>query len=299
MAYDPAIGKLVLFGGDEINSLGDTWTYDGRSWAQQHPATSPPARAGAAMAYDPAIGKLVLYGGVGINEGSVFTDTWTYDGETWTQVGLAVPLQQQHPTSEPAVWGYISMAYDPDLGKLFVFGTPKANGPSARFETWTYNGTTWTRASPAGSPPGQEPEGPVVYDAALKKFVLYTDFQGPSGGGETWTYDGTAWAKQAAARISNLTEDMAMAYNPATGQTVVFGGFGFDPMQRGSAGPPTDATRTYDGTTWTNQSPPTAPSPRYRTVMAYDPALNGLVLFGGDSGGQLADTWTYAAAQKG
>ena len=45
MAYDPATSQLVLFGGHgAAASLGDTWTWDGTTWTQQTPATSPTAR---------------------------------------------------------------------------------------------------------------------------------------------------------------------------------------------------------------------------------------------------------------
>jgi hypothetical protein len=297
MAYDPAIGKLVLFGGRaEIPFLDDTWTYHGGSWAQQHPAISPPARLGAAMAYDPAIGKLVLYGGEGSN-GGVSTDTWTYDGVTWTQVGLAVPLGQ-HPTSEPVLFGTLSMAYDPDIGRLFLFGSPTTLGPSTpRIEAWTYKGTTWTRESPAGLPTALS-GGPVVYDAALKEFVLSTIFLGV--GRETWTYDGTAWAKQPTAAMSNLYCCMAMAYDNSVGQTVLFGGRSGPISEQQYAGLLFNDTWSYNGTSWTKQSPSAAPPPRSNTAMAFDSTLNGLVLFGGDSGsGELADTWTYAPAHQG
>ncbi|HLG92667.1 MAG TPA: hypothetical protein VKY15_06770, partial [Acidimicrobiales bacterium] len=70
----------------------DTWTYDGTTWAQQFPATSPPVRDGASMAYDPAIGKVVLFGG---ENPSFLGDTWTYDG-TWAQ---------QFPATSPPARG--------------------------------------------------------------------------------------------------------------------------------------------------------------------------------------------------
>jgi hypothetical protein len=288
MAYDPAIGKLVLFGGAVSSPnpfLDETWTYDGESWTRQYPATSPPARwAPAAMAYDPGIRKLVLYGGE--RRGGSLNDTWTYDGATWTQ---------QHPATSPAL-GMASMAYDPDIGKLVLFGFPQPFTSSSQFETWTYNGTTWTRESPAGPIPARYGGTtiPIVYDAALRKIVLYA-----SANGETWTYDGTAWTKQPTAPISNLTCCMAMAYDPAIGQTVLFGGMSLDPNSRSGQGPPLNDTWTYNGTNWTKQSPSAAPPPRYKAAMAFDPTLSSLVLFGGESeGGGLADTWTYSPAHR-
>jgi hypothetical protein len=241
------------------------------------------------MAYDPAIGKLVLYGGEGYSH--LFGDTWTYDGETWTQ---------QHPATRPVLTGTLSMAYVPDIARLFLFGSPDTVGPSTpRLETWTYNGTTWTRESSAGLPPFLIQGGPIVYDAAVKKFVLYTNSPGPR---ETWTYDRTAWAKQATAPISNLYCCMAMAYDTSVGQTVLFGGLALATESqaeetRSGAGSPLNDTWTYNGTSWTKQSPSAAPPPRSYTAMAFDSTLNGLVLFGGDSGsGELADTWIYAPA---
>ncbi len=66
----------MLFGGDDPsgNYLGDTWTWDGTTWTELAPATSPSARADASMAYDPATAQLVLFGGV-VNLASIFGDT--------------------------------------------------------------------------------------------------------------------------------------------------------------------------------------------------------------------------------
>ncbi len=74
MAYDAATSKVVLFGGSSGNGvLGDTWTWDGSTWTQQSPTTSPPADYTGSMAYDPATGQLVLFGGT-----PLLNQTWTY-----------------------------------------------------------------------------------------------------------------------------------------------------------------------------------------------------------------------------
>ena len=67
MAYDAATGNMVLFGGVSRvgNFLNTTWTWDGSTWTQQHPATSRPPRKSASMAYDAATGDVVLFGGTG------------------------------------------------------------------------------------------------------------------------------------------------------------------------------------------------------------------------------------------
>ena len=42
IAYDSGTGQLVLFGGTgTTGALADTWTWNGTTWTQQSPATSP------------------------------------------------------------------------------------------------------------------------------------------------------------------------------------------------------------------------------------------------------------------
>ena len=57
-------------------ACGGTWTWDGSTWTQQHPATSPSARSGASMAYDAATGNAVMFGGRGDNGFPSTTWTW-------------------------------------------------------------------------------------------------------------------------------------------------------------------------------------------------------------------------------
>jgi hypothetical protein len=78
MTYDAATGNIVLFGGANPRGdpLGGTWVWDGSTWTEQSPATSPPARIDAAMAYDGATGNVVLFGGQFISQ--LFNDTWTW-----------------------------------------------------------------------------------------------------------------------------------------------------------------------------------------------------------------------------
>ncbi len=78
------------------------------------------------------------------------------------------------------------------------------------------------------------------------------------------------------------------AYDPTTGQLVLFGG-------TGSGGSPLNGTWSWTGTTWTPLSPAASPPARTGASLAYDPAMGQLVLFGGTgaAGTPLADTWTW------
>ena len=67
-------------------------------------------------------------------------------------------------------------------------------------------------------------------------------------------------------------------------------------------------TWTYDGTTWTMQSPAVQPLLVYAASAAFDPGLQGVVLFGGGSGGvdqnttwlwdQVGATWKHLSTPQ-
>ncbi len=132
MAYDGATGTVVVFGGCCAGSgqLADTWTWDGTTWMQQHPAASPPARYHAAMAYAGATGTVVLFGGAYEQIGAVelLGDTWTWDGTTWTQ---------QAPAVHPSTRYFASMADDGATGTAVLFGGINRHGRTlAETLTW-------------------------------------------------------------------------------------------------------------------------------------------------------------------
>ena len=89
MAFDRAVGNIVLFGGTTINNpngtgvfFNDTWTWDGTTWTEQFPPVSPPARTGYGnMVYDAATQTVVLFGGSNIaGVAGSLNDTWTWNG---------------------------------------------------------------------------------------------------------------------------------------------------------------------------------------------------------------------------
>ena len=96
LAYDPAVGQLVLFGGFNGSvRLGDTWEWNGTAWTEAA-TTGPPARADAVLAYDPATSQMVLYGGLEVAPpGSYLQDTWNWNGSTWTELATTGPPARQ------------------------------------------------------------------------------------------------------------------------------------------------------------------------------------------------------------
>jgi len=89
MAYSPAAGAPVLFGGLDTTSFGDTWTWDGADWVQQSTTGQPAVRSGQAMATGPN-GDAVMFGGAAA----------TLLGDTWSWTGSATPYPLSAPTIE-------------------------------------------------------------------------------------------------------------------------------------------------------------------------------------------------------
>jgi len=181
MAYDAAMGQIVLFGGYNGNYPGDTWVWDGTTWTQLSPASSPPATLGASMAYDAATGQIVLFVG---------SNTWTWNGTTWTQ---------QSPANSPPARSEASMTYDAATGEVVLFGGFGNSGPLN--DTWTWNGTTWTQQYPASTPSIRE-SASVAYDAATGQIVLF-------GGDDFSTFLGDTWNLQLAPAGSGILSSVA------------------------------------------------------------------------------------------
>ena len=253
---------------------GETWTWDGRAWYQEHPATSPPGRTGAGLVYDAGHTVLVLYGGSGPQ--GVANDTWTWDGTNWKQMS---------PVESPPAWYFATMTYDSTINAVMLYAgagwcRPMCNAPIN--QTWKWDGTTWTQIRNAG-----DPNGFAVQNAAIAYHSAsgHTFFVSQTG---TWELD-TAWR-----RVSGGGTVLGSG-------TMLFGPNLFalaDDTGRGvllELGTNSD-TWAWDGKAWTALNPPAAPPVRVGEAMAYDSARKQVVLFGGaassPSSTSLTGTWT-------
>jgi hypothetical protein len=173
--WDRAGGALLVFGGqDEAGALADTWRYDGQAWEAPSLDPSPPARRDAAMAWDGA--RLVLFGGraagSGEQAGAPLADTWAWEGGAWHPLSPAM--------SPPARAGH-EMIWDPDRGRVVLFGGEGANGGTL-VDLWEWDGEAWS--SLAVTPPFiARPQQGLVYDAAAREALLVADWSGL-----TWAY---------------------------------------------------------------------------------------------------------------
>lgn len=86
LVYDRARGRAVFFGGvsPANQSLDQTWEWDGLMWQRSTPVRTPLARGTHGMAYHPVRQRVVVVGGTNNAAGRWLTDTWEYNGETWS-----------------------------------------------------------------------------------------------------------------------------------------------------------------------------------------------------------------------
>lgn len=218
------------------------------------------------------------------------------------------------------------MEFDPVRNEFVLFGGETSGflhdegGGDWNNETWAYNGTTWTRKTPATNPPAIV-SPTMVFDPIRQNMVLF-------GNGRIWTWNGTNWTEAAFSR----TEFPAEAYfDPIRGGVVVHrftslqgngpfvfgsttsgglfwnGNFWTNDVVTGAAGlysavafdaarqravafgglgqffRPSADTVTNDGvaSVWQAASPATRPPARYGHRMVYDPGTSRVFLYGG------------------
>jgi len=281
MVYDAARQQVVLFAGFDLQSntfSNETWIWDGFTWTQRFPATSPPARNSHAIAYDATRQQVVLFGGSVV--GTISADTWVWDGVNWTQ---------KFPATRPSARLHTAMTYDVARQQVVLFG----GGPGAPIgfaDTWVWDGTNWTQKFPATSPPGRGLHR-MAYDIVRGQIVLFgATPDGITFFNDTWVWDGTTWTQKFPATSPPIPRyAYAVAYDAARQQVVLFGG------QGPSNTPLYGDTWVWDGTTWTQKFPASSPPGRSTHVMAYDAARSQVVMFGGITGGafQASDTWVW------
>jgi hypothetical protein len=289
MVFDEGRNEIVLFGGiDNSQVFGDTWLWNGSNWIQQFPAESPSPRFGQAMAYDAARQEVVLFGGSnGTIIGAGETETWVWNGATWTQV---------FPAISPPPRDLAAMTYDAARGKTVLFGgrnlSPGPGFGSELSDTWVWDGFDWTQVFPATHPSARI-EHAITFDASRGEVVLFGGRLAtfPSDFDDTWVWNGINWTQRFPATSPPPTGGHAIAYDAARTQVIMFGGYDNGAFSRSD-------TWSWSGTDWAQLTPATSPPGRANHALAYDSTLREIVLFGGGSPSASGepgfnDTWVF------
>ncbi|MBM4063160.1 MAG: hypothetical protein FJ265_18995 [Planctomycetes bacterium] len=253
-AHDSHRQRHVVFNGVDVAE------WDGAQWHLTSPIPSPGYRD-AAFAYDPVHRRTLLYGGHGMD------DLWSWDGSGWT-------VLQLH--GAPGARDGASFGCDAATGRMVLYG-----GDAAPHATWALAGTLWTRITTAHDA-GPRAGARMVFDGKGLLLIGGSATQG----GELWRFQNGDWIE-----LDGGTpvprNDPAWAWDPARGETVLFGG---------SSG--YQQTRQLHSDTWTfgdrwrHHAIP-GPSPRSHAGLAWSAVDNAMLLFGGAG---ATDTWSWNGA---
>ena len=294
MAFDPVSNSTLLFGGqvpgEPYTAVNETWKLQSGKWTLLSPGTSPPARSGASMVYDAAHNNIVLFGGTSITNGALgpdLNDTWIWNGTTWAQ--------QSPPTSPPGRrFDSQGIAYDPNTQTVVMFGGTDHTNAVFYNDTWVWNGTTWTQMTADTSPSARRT---VLATDPSGNVMLFGGFDGTNVLAETWMWNGTNWNLLSPTTSPAARDVPNIVFNPNLGAVVLFGGVS-DPNGGQTAG--FNDTWTWDGVTWAQLTPATAPPQRYAFGMDYDAAASAVFVFGGFTfdGPAINDTWGLAAVPQ-
>ncbi len=187
IAYDPARGRTVLFGGryttlgGGVTRLGDTWEWDGRRWIRVSTA-GPSPRNGAAMAWHPGLRAVVLFGG----SGGPLGDTWSWDGRAWTP--LPIP-------PAPGRFNTV-MVWDPSTHRLVRFGGWDGKGRTS--DTWELCEDGWALVQSDG--PGPRNHAVLVSAPDRGSILLFGGHDGELVFGDLWERRDGRWVQLDSAR---------------------------------------------------------------------------------------------------
>jgi Galactose oxidase, central domain len=227
------------------------------------------------------------------------TKTWLRTSLSLVTVWMAVgriSAQAQPAWFNPSTPGTrccVGMVFDPAVNSTLLFGGYGGPNNPDLGDTWVLGEGGWLQMSAANSPPPRSGAG-MAYDATTKTVVLFGGNARNDAGdlNDTWIWNGTNWTQvfPPVSPPARRWDTQGMAYHAPSGKVVLFGGVTSGGAMFGDAW-------IWDGTTqtWTQLSPSPSPAPR-RAPLAYDPATETIVLFGGEGGygGPLyGDTWIW------
>ena len=279
MAYDSALGEIILFGGggQPTGTSNTTWAYREGQWIELTPASpEPPARYGAGLAYDAADGYLVLFGGISAG-GKALNDTWIFRNNIWSQIDVA--------GASPSPRAFFGMTYDSAGGFILLFGGILQNGLSDSNETWEFNAGLWHLISPPLSPAPRD-QLCLAFDPEDGGDIL---FGGTYDLADTWLFRDGQWTEF---NPSNPHPEgrfaATMAYDYADGVMILYGGHNL------STGIGYADSWEFDGQNWTQFNPSSEPDPDVNQAMTYD-FSDGYILFMG--GYPQTTTWALKGSE--
>lgn len=178
LAFDVARNTLVLLCNQSSETTA-TWLFDGTTWTKASAAANPPPHVWAGFAYDPRHANVLLAGGTNSMGTTNVSDTWTWDGSSWTQ---------RHGPAPPG--GPTTIGFDAANGQMVLVQAPLG---STAASSWTWDGSNWTPLAVTLYFGGY---ATITFDAAHRGLLLFEGNGQYETSSQTWFYAGNTWTRR-------------------------------------------------------------------------------------------------------
>ncbi len=207
---------------------------------------------------------------------------------------------EMSPVIAPPGRGDAPLVYDSESDVVILFGGLLGPGRGKLNDTWAYSyeSNTWYNMSPSIAPDGRGAYM-FAYDSESHRAILFSGLirkdDPPTGHvcyNETWAYDynSNTWTDLKPTTMPTPRVYPAMGYDEESDRIILFGG-----ILEGTTVAADTWAYDYNTNTWENMNPATRPSARFAAAMAYNSAVDKMILTGGTSDGVTGytDTWSY------
>jgi len=246
-------------------------------------ATQPSPRFDGTIAYDPLGRQVFLFGG---QDTQPRNDLWAFSlaSRQWTEIQVL--------GARPAARFGHTLIFDPQRRRLVLFG-----GQAGGFfsDVWAYDVASggWQQLAADDAGPSRRYAHSAIYEPVRDRLVISHGFTNAGRFDDTWAFDfsNNSWRNLSPSGTRPLRRCLHhAAYDAANGQMYLYGGCasGFGPCPLGDLW-------SFDLNTnqWTERTGAVKPPAREHYGMAFDAVRGRLVLFGGNGGGLLNDTWEF------
>lgn len=295
LTYDPNKHTMVLVGGSVDSPV---WDWNGSTWTQ-----SPGPSTSGAIVTDLDRKRVVLVA----SETNVLIVRERRPDGTWVVEGDSIPAAAA--SAPPDLRASPVAALDPRAGEIVVFGGNRAGVNTQETFTWR---DSWRAVASASKPAARE-AAMMVYDPIHEEMVLFggcskcavgdhilNDGNAPGAVfyNDTWTFRAGQWTPHPQANPPEARAQGAMAWDNRRGRVVLLGGIHENTTQSVAA---LRTMWSWTGTQWVADSPAHLPPAMSGASIAYDPASNNVVMFGGATYNNVffplrtgtSDTWIW------
>jgi N-acetylneuraminic acid mutarotase len=184
----------------------------------------PSPRAYTSLAYDTESNRIILFGG----QTGDYTDSTSYNGETWAYDFTVNRWLQMKPTTGPTKRIAAELVYDAESDRIILFGGSGDPDMSTwgKMDTWAYdyNTNTWTEMAKG---PNRHVGPRLAYDSESDRVILFGGYDmSDFFYNETWAYDfnTNTWTEMKPKTSPPGRNFHAMTYDSKADRILVWGG---------------------------------------------------------------------------